>query len=209
MGLSRIAEHKYKSGIRFDFTVAPAVFGTSIRVPNVTVPSGCHPWLASGDFSFYSYRYDLEWKDKVYADVSFSKINDEATLVRTEIVNNSDIIQNCLINFFSSIEYPYEYYTRLVTPSKCVYKDALDYEEYGFDRNWEESGGYSILAETTEDVESIKQYIDFDTHPPEWVTTISYTGITSSLFILNNDFSILVYMPKEILPQSLLTELEE
>ena len=82
-------------------------------------------------------------------------------------------------------------------------------EEHGFDRNWEESGGYSILAETTEDVESIKQYIDFDTHPPEWVTTISYTGITSSLFILNNDFSIIVYMPKEILPQSLLTELEE
>ena len=33
MGLSRIAEHKYKSGIRFDFTVAPAVFGTAIRVP--------------------------------------------------------------------------------------------------------------------------------------------------------------------------------
>ena len=140
MGLSRIAEHKYKSGIRFDFTVAPAVFGTSIRVPNVTVPSGCHPWLASGDFSFYSYRYDLEWKDKVYADVSFSKINDEATLVRTEIVNNSDIIQNCLINFFSSIEYPYEYYTRLVTPSKCVYKDALDYEEYVYNtpRPWDE-----------------------------------------------------------------------
>lgn len=79
-------------------------------------------------------------------------------------------------------------------------------EEYGFDRNWEESGGYSILAETTEDVESIKQYIDFDTHPPEWVTTISYTGITSSLFILNNDFSIIVYMPKEILPTSLLLE---
>ena len=103
MGLSRIAEHKYKSGIRFDLTVAPSVFGMNIKVPNVTVPSGCHPWLSSGDYSFYSYRYDLEWKDKVYADVSFSKINDEATLVRTEIVNNSEIIQNCLINYFSSI----------------------------------------------------------------------------------------------------------
>lgn len=139
MGLSRIAEHKFKSGIRFDFTVAPAVFGTDIRVPNVTVPSGCHPWLASGDYSFYSYRYDLEWKDKVYADVSFSRINDEAVLVRSELVNNSPIVQNCLINYFSSIEYPYEYYTRLVTPEKCVYIDALSYEEYVYNtpRPWD------------------------------------------------------------------------
>lgn len=80
-------------------------------------------------------------------------------------------------------------------------------EEYGFDRNWEESGGYSILAETTEDVESIKQYIDFDTHPPEWVTRISFTGILSALFIVNNDFSIMVYMPQEVAPQALLSEL--
>ena len=140
MGLSRIAEHKFKSGIRFDLTVAPAIFGTDIKVPNVTVPSGCHPWLASGDYSFYSYRYDLEWKDKVYADVSFSRINDEATLVRTEIVNNSELVQNCLINYFSSVEYPYEYYTRAVTPAKCVYIDAVDYSEYTYKnpRPWDE-----------------------------------------------------------------------
>lgn len=140
MGLSRIAEHKFKSGIRFDFTVVPAIFGTSINIPNVTVPSGCHPWSASGDYSFFSYRYDLEWKDRVYADVSFSKINDEATLVRTEIVNNTELVQNCLVNFFSSIEYPYAYCTRLVTPAKCVYKDATDYEEYVYNttRPWDE-----------------------------------------------------------------------
>ena len=32
MGLSRIAEHSFKSGIRFDFTVAPAVFGMDIKI---------------------------------------------------------------------------------------------------------------------------------------------------------------------------------
>ncbi len=140
MGLSRIAEHSFKSGIRFDFTVAPAIFGADIKVPNVTVPSGCHPWLASGDYSFYSYRYDLEWKDKVYADVSYSKIDEESTLVRTEIVNNSELIQNCLINYFSSIEYPYTHYTRLVTPEKATYKEATDYDEYVYNspRPWDE-----------------------------------------------------------------------
>ena len=82
-------------------------------------------------------------------------------------------------------------------------------EEYGYERNWEEEGGYAMIAETKEDVEAIKAYIDIEKHPPEWVTTISHTGITSALFILNNEFTIIVYMPKEILPHSLLSELED
>ena len=82
-------------------------------------------------------------------------------------------------------------------------------EEYGYDRNWETCGGYSILAETAEDVEAIKQFIDFDKHPPEWVTIISFTKIISALFIVNNDFSIMIYMPQEVAPQSLLSELED
>ena len=140
MGLSHIARHNYKDGIRFDFTVVPAVFGADVKIPNVTVPSGCHPWLAAGDYSFYSYRFDLEWKDTVYADVSFSRIDEDSTLVRTEIVNNSPIMQNCLVNYFSSIEYPCSYYTRLITPAKCVYKDAIDYDAYVYNttRPWDE-----------------------------------------------------------------------
>lgn len=82
-------------------------------------------------------------------------------------------------------------------------------ETYGYDRNWEETGGYSILVDSAEDVEAIKAYVDFDHHPPEWVTSISYTKIISALFIMNNDFSIMVYMPQEIAPQALLTELED
>ena len=82
-------------------------------------------------------------------------------------------------------------------------------EEYGYDRNCELEGGYSILAETAEDVAAIKQYVDYDKHPPEWVTSISCTKIISALFIMNNDFSIMVYMPQEVAPQSLLNELED
>ena len=82
-------------------------------------------------------------------------------------------------------------------------------EEYGYDRNWDQEGGYSILAETEEDVEAVKAYVDWERHPPEWVTSISYTKIISALFIMNNDFSIMVYMPQEVAPQSLLNELED
>ncbi len=82
-------------------------------------------------------------------------------------------------------------------------------EEYGDDRDCENIGGYSILVEAEEDLEALKQYIDYDKHPPEWVTRISYTNILSSLFIMNDDFSIIVYMPQEIAPQKLLNELED
>ena len=82
-------------------------------------------------------------------------------------------------------------------------------EEYGYDRDWETCGGYSMLAENAEDIGAIKTYVDFDKHPPEWVTSISYTKILSALFIMNNEFSIMVYMPQEIAPQILLNELED
>ncbi len=139
-GISNIAEHEKYSGIRFDLSVAPAISAFDIKVPNVTLPSAYHPWLCNEDYSFYSYRYDLQWKDKVFADVSYTKLSDNSILVRTEIVNNTDIIKNCVVNYFSSIEYPQDAYTELSLPSKCVYWDALDYSEYVYavPRPWDE-----------------------------------------------------------------------
>ncbi len=139
-GISHIAEHEKYSGIRFDFSVAPAISAFDIRVPNVTLPSAYHPWLCSSDYSFYSYRYDLQWKDKVYADVSYTKLTNNSILVRTEIVNNTEIVKNCVVNYFSSIEYPQDSYTEVKLPEKCVYWDALDYSEYSYaiPRPWDE-----------------------------------------------------------------------
>lgn len=129
-GLSNIAEHEKYEGIRFDLNVTPAISAFDIKVPNVTLPSAYHPWLCNEDYSFYSYRHDLQWKDKVIADVSYTKLTDNSLLVRTEIVNNTDIIKNCVVNYFSSIEYPQDLYTEVKLPSKCVYWDASDYSEY-------------------------------------------------------------------------------
>ena len=140
MGISRIAEHEFAKGVRFDLTVAPAIFGGDIKVPNATLPSGCHPWRCSPDYSIFTYRHDLEWKDKVYAEVSYVRLTDESTLIRTEIVNNSELIQNCVINFFESIEYPSPDYCRLSLPEKCAFKKAVEYDSYGYavKRPWDE-----------------------------------------------------------------------
>ncbi len=140
MGISRIAEHSFAKGVRFDVTVAPAIFGGDIKVPNATLPSGCHPWRCSPDYSVFTYRHDLEWKDKVYAEVSYVRLSNESTLIRTEIVNNSEIIQNCVINFFESIEYPSPSYCKLTLPEKCSFRNAVEYDSYKYavTRPWDE-----------------------------------------------------------------------
>ncbi len=139
-GISNIAQHKKYDGIRFDLCVCPAVSAFDIRVPNVTLPSAYHPWLSNEDYSFYSYRFDLEWKDKVYADVSYTRIDSDSILVRTEIVNNSSVIKNCVVNYFSSIEYPQDAYTEVSLPEKCDFVNAVDYSEYVYNtpRPWDE-----------------------------------------------------------------------
>ena len=81
--------------------------------------------------------------------------------------------------------------------------------EYGTERDSLFVGGFSLIAEESKDVAAIKNYVDYDEHPPEWVTRISKTGYISALYIMNNDFSIMLYMPESIAPKSILCELED
>ena len=82
--------------------------------------------------------------------------------------------------------------------------------EYGAERDYSESGGYSVIVETKEDILALKKIVDFDTHFCEWVTTIGKdTGYLSALFLMSNDFSIMAYMPRKITPDAILRELEE
>ena len=59
------------------------------------------------------------------------------------------------------------------------------------------------IAENREDVSQIKNYVDYDRNPPEWGTKISTTGYLSALFIMNNDFSIMIYLPEAIAPEAI------
>lgn len=139
-GISKVTSHPDVSGSRFDFSVAPAISAFDIRVPNVTLPSNYHPWLSSSDYGFYSFRHDLEWKDAVYADVSYTRLDSDSTLVRTEFVNNTDIIKNCVVNYFASIEFPTDSFVKANFPKKCDVIKATDYDEYIYSitRPWDE-----------------------------------------------------------------------
>lgn len=140
MGLSKIIEELADAGARFDFSVHPTLWNSATPVPNVTVPSNYHLWNCKSDYSYFSYRYELMWKDQVYADVSFSKIKDNAYLMRCEFFNNTSLTQNCILNVFGALEFPYPTYCKVHTPEKCVLKTANAYNEYSYNtaRPWDE-----------------------------------------------------------------------
>ena len=81
--------------------------------------------------------------------------------------------------------------------------------EYGYDRNYMESGGYSIILETEADIQKLITNLDIHHRAPEWATWIDNTEFISCLYILSNDFSIMVYMPSAIMPNIIRKELEE
>ncbi len=147
MGLSRIMGNLKNSNgksiadaVRFDFTVHPTVWNSSAPVPNVTVPSAYHLWKCASDYSYYSYRCELIWKDMLYADVSYCAINDEAYLARIELVNNTELSQNTVINLFSSLEFPNskEHYINS-SFGKYNLKKANDYDDFSYSvtRPWD------------------------------------------------------------------------
>ena len=79
---------------------------------------------------------------------------------------------------------------------------------YGEERNYLQSGGYSLIAETIDDLSGIREIIDFDTHPCEWADRLD-GDFLSALYLMNDDYSIVVFMPMAIAPPTLLKELED
>ena len=81
--------------------------------------------------------------------------------------------------------------------------------EYGDDRDYKESGGYSLIAENWDDLPQLNEIINTNIHGPEWATYIGKTGFVSALYIMNNDFSLMVYLPLEIAAVPIKLELED
>ena len=137
-GISHVAD--LERGMRFDLSVFPGHYRREVMVPNVNWESGFHPWEAAPDLSFFSYRYELEWKDRVYCDVSFSTLSERARLVRAELVNQTQVNQNLVLHFMASFNYPYvrPYTTEpaqkatVKLPAGAVWVNALDYTELKF-----------------------------------------------------------------------------
>ncbi|MDQ0107407.1 putative membrane protein [Chitinophaga terrae (ex Kim and Jung 2007)] len=106
-GISHIPE--LKSGKRFDFSVLPGYYRNKILVPNVRFESSYFPWNVKEDLSKIVYRYELEWKDQVYTDVTYQLIDPSTVLVSVHCVNNTALPQNLSLNLVGSVSYPENY----------------------------------------------------------------------------------------------------
>jgi hypothetical protein len=137
-GLSHVADKK--AGLRFDLNVFPGFFRRHVMVPNVNWESGYYPWEAAPDLSYFSHRYELEWKDRVYCDVSFSAISPRARLIRAELVNRTDRPQITVLHLMASLNsngarpdrpaVPLRVLAKL--PSEAIWVDALDHTDLQF-----------------------------------------------------------------------------
>ncbi|MDP4285937.1 MAG: glycoside hydrolase [Bacteroidota bacterium] len=127
-GISNVAH--MKSGLRFDFTVCPGYYRNNIIVPNVDFATSYIPWKISPDMKQVTYRYEMEWKDQVYTDVTYYIIDSSRVLVEMNCVNNTDYIQDLTLNALSFINYPENYpKVKAVTKELTRWINAVDYDD--------------------------------------------------------------------------------
>ena len=81
--------------------------------------------------------------------------------------------------------------------------------EYGEERDYFKEGGYSLIVETAEDLQQAREHFDPDQHLCEWATRIGYTNYASALYILDNEFTIMLYLPIAIANNDILENLED
>lgn len=136
IGISHVP--RANDGLRFDLSVFPGLYRRKITLPDVMFENDYHPWEATPDLSYFSFRHEIEWKDQVYADISYSRIDERSRLIRAECVNNTRLPQSIVLHLLASISFPslIEYAPNdpirpgiVDLPPGAVWWGALDYSE--------------------------------------------------------------------------------
>ncbi|EES49941.1 hypothetical protein NE172_06915 [Clostridium botulinum] len=86
--------------------------------------------------------------------------------------------------------------------------------EYGADRDKYVDGGYIMVAESVKDFKEIrkKTHIDINSTISEYIDKIECSNgkvYTNSLVLCNNDYSISLIIPFEIMPENLLKQMQK
>lgn len=126
-------------GVRFDLAVFPGLYRRRVDVPDVRFESGYHVWSAAPDLSCYTLRHELEWKDQVYADISFAPLQENIRLIRAECCNHTQTYQNLVLHYMASAYDPIPSYRNfpitgcdVELPEKAAFLLAKDYEDLRF-----------------------------------------------------------------------------
>ena len=130
-GISHIPN--LKEGLRFDVSVLPGYYRSRVLIPNVLFESGYYPWEVNSDMNRVTYRYELEWKDKVFVDVTYLMIASNTVLVAMHCVNNTAFPQNLVLNLMASLDYPDAFPSvKACVPAGTTWINAVDYQQLIF-----------------------------------------------------------------------------
>ena len=103
-GVSHIPD--LQRGLSFDLSIFPVPAYGPVVLPSVMDRSGVHPWEASSNLEFYSLRLETMWKDQLYCDLSFSHIDVNSRLIRMEMVNQTSMPQELVLNSLAQLCFP-------------------------------------------------------------------------------------------------------
>ena len=122
-------------GAGFHLSVFPRYYHGKAHLPTEREESFHFPWFAAEDMSVYTYRFELEWKDRVYCDVSYMRISEDAYMIEIEAHNNTGESQQLGMHYLSSMQYPlaedgsYASWAKVLCEGNCFARDAADYRE--------------------------------------------------------------------------------
>ncbi|MBE7469755.1 MAG: hypothetical protein HS114_11515 [Anaerolineales bacterium] len=133
IGISHIPD--MKAGLRFDLSLFPGLYRRNVHIPNVRWASGYHPWTAAPDLSYFSHRHDVIWKDQLYCDIAYCRLDETAVLIRCACVNNTAEAQNLALHAAAWLNFPPKetnsnealQMSRVDLPPGGVWVDALNY----------------------------------------------------------------------------------
>ena len=119
-------------GAGFHLSVFPRYYQGKAHLPTEREESFHFPWLAMEDLSLYTYRFELEWKDRLYCDISYIRLADDAYMIEVEAHNNTGVSQQLGLHYLASMQYPltegkYAAWVKPVCDGKYTSVDGVEY----------------------------------------------------------------------------------
>lgn len=127
VGLSHVADRQ--AGHRWDFYLLPSFHRRAVVGPYALREESWHVWSAKPDLSSYQLRYELEWKDQVYVDLTVQEIGPNSRKLVASCVNRTDLPQSLDLHFAASLAPNPVSGTRPELPEHAVWIPAVDYQE--------------------------------------------------------------------------------
>ncbi len=103
-GISHIPDAR--RGLCFDWSLFPVLTGGTVQLPSVIDPCGVHPWEAAPGLDFYSLRFELMGRDRIYCDLSYSQVSEDRRLARLELVNQTGAAREVTLHCLTQLVFP-------------------------------------------------------------------------------------------------------